>query len=113
MSIQKGEREYQHRKALKLCQQAGVNPHRSCGIPEILVFQNYVQQKGYRLLVYSAEANFERIFTGPEACAKPLPILHYNGHYVVLTSMAAFYNVSYFCWNCLKGDNGHLHHYYY
>ena len=97
------DRPEQHRKALKLCQRAGVNPHRPCGVPEIQVFQNYLQQKGYRLIIYSAEANFDRIFTGPETCLKPLPVLHFDRHYIVLTSMAAFFNTSFFCWNCLKG----------
>ena len=101
--IQRVDRTYQHGKALKLCQQAGVSPHHPCGIPEIQTYQDHLRQKGHRLIIYSAEANFDCIFKGPEACPKPLPVLHYNQHYVVLTSMAAFCNTSHFCWDCLKG----------
>ena len=101
--IRRGDRLYQHQKALELCQLSGVSPHHPCGIPEIQMFQNYLWQDGYRLVIYSAEANFERIFTGVDTCTKPIPLLHYDQHYVVLTSMAAFFNTSHFCWNCLKG----------
>ena len=107
--IQNGQRNVQLQKALALCHHAKVNPNRPCGIPEAVMFQTYLHKRVI-LLIYSAEANFDRTFTGPETCLKPLPVLHYNQHYVVLTSMAAFFNVAYFCWDCLKGDNGHFYY---
>ena len=107
--IQNGQRDYQRVKALELCHRANVDPNRPCGIPEAALFQDILQHSGYRLMIYSAEANFETTFVGPETCVKPLPVLHYDHHYVVLTSLTAFFNVSYFCWNCLKG----YYYYYY
>ena len=93
----------QRNKALLLSLHAGVNPYRPCGIPEAQKFQTALQQKGYKIVIFSAEANFDAIFVGPDTCTKHLPILHYKHHYVVLTSMAAFFNDSHFCWNCHKG----------
>ena len=59
---------------------------------------------GYRIYVISAEANFTSIFIGPDTCEKPLTLLLFKKHYSVITSMAALFNRSYFCWCCLKGD---------
>ena len=77
--------------AAKLCQDAGVDYNLPCGIPEAKKFQDFLKPLGYRIIIYSAEANFTPVFLGDSTCIKPLQLLHYDNHYAVLVSMAPFF----------------------
>ena len=90
-------------KAAKLCKDAGADFQRPCGIPEGKKFQDLLKPLGYSIIIYTAEANFTLVFLGEETGTKPLQLLHYDNHFVVLVGMAPFFNTAKFCWHCLKG----------
>jgi len=87
-------------EAKKLHFYAGV-PEGPCGIAELQQFQEYLKDQ-YRIIVCYAGCGFKC-----EAFAEPgkpeIYLLHVDEHYHLITSMAGFLNMSYFCSKCLKG----------
>lgn len=100
--IRRSDRAHQTMMAKKLHKDACVTEG-PCGMDEVQRFQDFLKPLGYRIYVFSAEANFQAVFIGPSTCEKRLSLLLYNKHYVIITSMSSFSNNSSFCWDCLKG----------
>ena len=97
-SIRQGK-EPQRSEALELLKRANL-PLKRCGLEDVKKFQEVIPE--YQIVVVSAE-HFNRIvFKGPSA-EKVIYLYFHDGHFEIITSMAAFLNRSYFCPTCLKG----------
>ena len=81
---------------------AHVDKTRKGGLPEIKQFQEYLQDKGYQIVVYINIGSHGLIYKGPQN-EKLLTLFLHDGHYDVIVAMPAFLRRSYFCSTCLKG----------
>ncbi len=94
-------RPLQGKAARELHEKAGV-PFGSCGIPEVKQFQRYLSE--YEINIVSADHQNSIIY--PERPtdleAKRLFLYLHNNHYGIITSMPAFLDRSYFCYECRK-----------
>ena len=97
-SIRQG-RNIQEKLARDLHRQANV-PFRKCTIEDVRTFQNVLPD--YQIHVLSKESFNAIVFKGPEA-NKKIYLYHHDDHFDVITTMAGFYNRSYFCTECYKG----------
>ena len=89
----------QRTEALKLHNRAGV-PLACCGLEEVKKFQAVLA--GYQIVVVSAECFNRIVYKGPDT-EKVIYLYLHDGHFDIITSMAAFLNRAYFCVKCCKG----------
>lgn len=74
-----------------------------CGLNEIKQFGT-VLNDDYQIVVISAEHGHSIVYKGLEG-EKQLMLLMHDGHFDVITSLAAFFSRSYFCLTCERGFN--------
>lgn len=74
-----------------------------CGLNEIKQFGT-VLNDDYQIVVISAEHGHSIMYKGLED-EKQLMLLMHDGHFDVITSLAAFFSRSYFCLTCERGFN--------
>ena len=94
-----------HAKAL--CEAAGVDHTKYCGMEEAAKFQAYLTE--YQLCILSREHNETLIFKGPEGREKFIYIHLDQNHYNAITKMTGFLKSSYFCHICKKGRSNKDH----
>ncbi len=102
-------RPLQGKAARELHEKAGV-PFGPCGIPEVKQFQKYLSE--YEINIVSADHQNSIIY--PERPtdleAKRLFLYLHNNHYDIITSMPAFLDHSYFCYECRKAYDSTVQH---
>ena len=100
ISIRKG-RLIQKERAIALQEDARVPPG-PCGLDALKLFE--IVLADYQLIVVSAEHAHSIVHKGPHQ-EKQLMLLMHDGHFSVITSLAAFFSKVHFCLKCDKGFN--------
>ena len=105
----KHDRPVQGKAARELHEKAGV-PFGPCGIPEVKQFQKYLTE--YEINIVSADHQNSIIYPERPTTteAKRLFLYLHNNHYDVITSMPAFLDHSYFCYECRKAYDSTVSH---
>ena len=93
-------------RAKALCEAAGVDHTKYCGMEEAAKFQAYLTE--YQLCILSREHNETLIFKGPEGREKFIYIHLDQNHYNAITKMTGFLKSSYFCHICNKKPMGFM-----
>ncbi len=103
------DRPVQEKAARELHEKAGV-PFGPCGIPEVKQFQKYLTE--YEINIVSADHQNSIIYPERPTTteAKRLFLYLHNNHYDVITSMPAFLDHSYFCYECRKAYDSTVSH---
>ncbi|KAI8493979.1 hypothetical protein Bbelb_283260 [Branchiostoma belcheri] len=78
-----------------------------CGLPELQKFQELLSD--YQIIVVSAKELNRVVFKGPSK-EKRLLLYLIRGHYHVITSLPAFFERSYYCYDCNRGYNDRRKH---
>ena len=92
----------QQMKAMDLHHAANV-PFGPCGLPEVDLFQKYLTN--YEINIVSGNHNDSIIYPSKTSTSKgvtPIYLYLHDNHYDVITSMAGFLSVIYFCHKCKK-----------
>ena len=87
---------------------AGLANHQGhCGIPEIKKLQNVLPN--YQIKIWSKDKYYAIWYEGP---MKPLVLhlFHYDNHFIVISSVTGFLEVSYWCEYCSKGYTNRENH---
>lgn len=98
---------YQGKEAIALHVAAGV-PQGPCGLEEVALFQEHLAGE-YQLVVISADAMYNIVYTGPISAPRIYLLFRIN-HWDLITSLSGFYAASYSCNKCHKTyacKNGH------
>ncbi|KAI8493257.1 hypothetical protein Bbelb_292610 [Branchiostoma belcheri] len=104
-SVRQGRR-IQSVLAEELYESAGVAKG-PCGIPELQKFQELLSY--YQIIVVSAKELNRVVFKGPSK-EKRLLLYLIRGHYHVITSLPAFFERSYYCYDCNRDYNDRKKH---
>ena len=96
-----------HAKAL--CEAAGVDHTKVCGIEEAEKFQAYLIE--YQLCIISREHNETVIFKGPDGREKFIYIHLDGNHYNAITKITGYLGKGFFCHKCKKGRSNKEHPY--
>ncbi|XP_030840510.1 uncharacterized protein LOC105442037 isoform X1 [Strongylocentrotus purpuratus] len=108
-SIKRGYKQ-QREYAIELYKQAKLPENTKCGIEEIKLFEKTEFMAGFRVVVVSKEHLNFITYAGPEDRQHTIYLYVHDNHFDLITSMAAFYNKSYFCHECLVGYDKKLRH---
>ncbi|XP_030830169.1 uncharacterized protein LOC115919853 isoform X1 [Strongylocentrotus purpuratus] len=108
-SIKRGYKQ-QREYAIELYKQAKLPENTKCGIEEIKLFEKTEFMAGFRVVVVSKEHLNFITYAGPEDRHHTIYLYVHDNHFDLITSMAAFYNKSYFCHECLVGYDKKLRH---
>jgi hypothetical protein len=100
-------RSLQTKRAKKLHRLAGV-PLQKCGLAEVKKFQKFLAYR-YQIYVVSKEHFNGIIFSGSKQSGKKIILYYHDDHFDVITSMPAFLERSYFCYECMRGHNNKEH----
>ena len=96
-------RPIQERLAKLLHQEAGV-PEGPCDLTHVQKFHDFLGPQGYQIVVVCAQ-NAVILFKDSQYNQSPhkIQLVKTDGHFDGLTSIRAFINRSYFCFDCNRG----------